>query len=345
MAVTNSVSALPRVASYNGGMAGTPITWEADHLGPGFQSTTLPLISDDEGQVCAVVVKYLPAEDPHALPHTPTDPHFSVLYIHGWNDYFYHPHLARRVAHAGGRFYALDLRKYGRALGAHQTPGYVTSLSTYDEDIHHALRVIRAENEAGTDLVMMAHSTGGLTAALWADRHPGALRALILNSPWLALQGSPLLRAISGPIASGAGWRRPSRIIPLPDNGFYHRSLIELGWTFNDQWRRLPSPPVRAGWLSAILSGHNAVARGLEITCPVLVMTSQATNFSTTYNERTLGADTVLDVSQIRRAALNLGPLVTLAQFEGAIHDVFLSAEPVRLRAERELERWIHCYV
>lgn len=67
----------------------------------------------------------------------------------------------------------MDLRKYGRSLREHQTRGYVESLSTYDEDIHAALRVVRAAHGVGTDLVLMGHSTGGLTAALWAHRHPG----------------------------------------------------------------------------------------------------------------------------------------------------------------------------
>ena len=56
-------------------------------------------------------------------------------------------------------------------------------------------------------------------------------------------------------------------------------------------------------------------------------------------------ADTVLDVEQTRRRALQLGDLVTVARFEGAIHDVTLSARPVRERIYAELRRWARAYV
>ncbi|WP_418607280.1 alpha/beta hydrolase [Georgenia sp. SUBG003] len=148
--------------------------WATDVLGAGFQARTLPLHDDDEGEVAATLVRHVPADDPGALPGTPSSPAFAVLYLHGWNDYFYQRELARRWSADGGAFYALDLRKYGRSLRAHQTRGFMESLTVYDEDIHAALKVVRAELGVGTDLVLMGHSTGGLTAALWAHRHPGA---------------------------------------------------------------------------------------------------------------------------------------------------------------------------
>ncbi|MDO5700217.1 MAG: alpha/beta hydrolase [Bowdeniella nasicola] len=320
-------------------------SWGADLLGPGFVARTLPLADDDEGSCCATLVRHEPVHDPLAHPETPASPHVIVLYLHGWNDYFYHPHLAREIARAGGLTYALDLRKYGRSLRPHHTRGFITDLTTYDEDIHEALRVIREEHGYGIDVVLMGHSTGGLTAALWADRHPGALRALVLNTPWLALQGSPLLKLVTQPVAEAVARRNPHRIFPLPDNGFYFRTIEELGWDFNDEWRTYPSAPVRAGWLSAILAGHTRVQEGLAITCPVLVMTSTRTDFSLRWDETLLGADTVLDVDAIARASLGLGPLVTLARFEGAIHDVFLSRESVRTEVFAELRRWLGAYV
>ena len=54
-----------------------------------------------------------------------------MLYLHGFNDYFFQTHLADAWLEAGFDFYALDLRKYGRSLGEHQTPNYITSLEAY----------------------------------------------------------------------------------------------------------------------------------------------------------------------------------------------------------------------
>jgi alpha-beta hydrolase superfamily lysophospholipase len=40
----------------------------------------------------------------------------SVLYLHGYNDYFFHTHVAEKFNENNFDFYALDLRKYGRSL-------------------------------------------------------------------------------------------------------------------------------------------------------------------------------------------------------------------------------------
>ena len=49
-------------------------------------------------------------------------------------------------------------------------------------------------------LVVHAHSTGGLTASLWAHRAraTGTLHALVLDSPWLDLAGG-WFRRLAGP--------------------------------------------------------------------------------------------------------------------------------------------------
>lgn len=336
--------------------------WEPDILGPGFESRTLPLLDDEEGEVVATLVRHVPADDPWALPSTPSAPAWTMLYLHGWNDYFHQRELARQVSAAGGAFRALDLRKYGRSLREWQLPGYVDAISTYDEDIHAALAVIRAESPAG-DLVLMGHSTGGLTAALWAHRHPGALRALVLNSPWLDTQGSAIVRSLGAPVVEALARRVPTSALPVQDLGFYYRVLSGWtdddgdrpagtegdpyydGWDLNPQWRRFPTMAIRPGWLRAVLAGHAQVSEGLEVTCPTLVMTSTRSTVQPKWVPEMRSSDTVLDVAGIARRAVGLGQLVTVARFEGAIHDVLLSPAPVRVRAYAELRRWLGAYV
>lgn len=337
--------------------------WSPDILGPGFEAATLPLLDDDEGEVVATLVRHIPANDPLAMPSTPTTPTFAFLAVHGWNDYFYQVELARMISSAGGAFYGLDLRKYGRSQREHQSPGFITSLSEYDEDVHAALDVIYEEHGWEIPLVFYGHSTGGLTMALWADRHPGALAGLVLNAPWLEFQGATLVRQLGTPIIDSLARISPEVILPLPDNGFYNRLLtawrdeaeplpvdeddpfVSGGWKFNPEWRRYPSTPVRAGWLQAILHGHAQVAKGLDISCPTIVLTSNKTLFSDKWLDEMRGADTVLDVEQIWRRVPSLGRVTTLIRLEGAIHDVTLSRASVRSGAFGEIRRWLRTYV
>ncbi|HZK05575.1 MAG TPA: alpha/beta hydrolase [Actinomycetaceae bacterium] len=341
----------------------TDTGWHDDVLGAGFEARTLPLLDDDQGPVVATLVRYVPGNDPLAHAGTPTATRFVGLWIHGWNDYFHQRELARVIARLGGAFYALDLRKYGRSLRAGQLHGYITNLSTYDEDFHAALAVIRDEVGIGTDLVLMGHSTGGLVAALWAHRHPGALRALVLDAPWLELQGSVITRTLGTQLIDTLSRVNPTGIVPLADTGFYARTLAGWipdddgerppgtagdpfydGWQLDPNWKSRTSALVRPGWLSAIRAGQSQVAQGLEITCPILVLTSARTNYSPRWLPELREVDSVLDVEQIAQRSLGLGPLVTLARFDGAVHDVFLSRQAVRTRVYCELERWLRAY-
>jgi alpha-beta hydrolase superfamily lysophospholipase len=49
----------------------------------------------------------------------------------------------------------------------------------------------------------------------------------------------------------------------------------------------------------------------------------------------------VLDVSQMTRWAPGLAEDVALVRIDGAMHDVFLSREPVRAEAYEQFTRWL----
>jgi alpha-beta hydrolase superfamily lysophospholipase len=313
--------------------------WSPDALGEGFQARRLDLADDDEGEVTATLVRYAP--DPELRPAR------AVLYVHGWSDYFFQTPLARYWHAQGAAFYALDLRKYGRSLRDHQTPGYVDDLRTYDEDIGAALDVVRAELGPVARVMLMGHSTGGLVLSLWVARHPGVVRGLILNSPWLELQGSSLARHLSAPAISRLARFSPKAALPNIDPGYYARTIdVATGgdWTFDARWRPTPSFPVRAGWLSAVMVGHAAVARGLQIDVPVFTAISDRTLISPRWSDEMRSADVVLDTDAIAHRAVQLGPVVTLVRVAGGMHDLTLSARPARERFYAELTRWLASY-
>lgn len=314
-------------------------TWQPDLL-VGFEQCPLELgIPDDssggdppEGPV-AVLVRA------QAGPHSRR----AVLYVHGWNDYFFQRHLAEYWADQGYDFYALDLRRYGRSWVEGQLRGFTTDLSEYFEDLQLALEVLRKDHDR---VVVMGHSTGGLTAALFAHEFPGSIDALVLNSPWLDLQGGPLARAL-GPVIRSLGQQRPTAVLRLPEAELYKKSLhaSEDGeWDYDLELKSAPVAPIRVGWLSAVLRGHDRVALGLAIDCPVLVLCSARSDFSRKWSEGLKAADIVLDVEQIAKRATKLGPVVTVIRIEGAVHDVTLSAEPIRAQAFDEMSRWLRAY-
>jgi hypothetical protein len=77
----------------------------------------------------------------------------------------------------------------------------------------------------------------------------------------------------------------------------------------------------------------------------VLVLTSAASGRPKEYDESCSRTDIVLDVELIRKWGHKLADHVTLVRVEGALHDVTLSAEPVRTRVFEEITRWMDAYV
>jgi alpha-beta hydrolase superfamily lysophospholipase len=270
-----------------------------------------------------------------------------VLHVHGFADYFFQTVAADYWVARGYDFYALDLRKYGRSLREHQTPNFVTDLGDYYPELDEAFRRV-TERDRHDHVIVSAHSTGGLVTPLWAHDRGHRLAGMVLNSPWLDLQGSLLLRTAGTKAIDQIGLRRPYLSIPRDVTGLYARSLHRDHhgeWDFDLAWKPLQSWPVYAGWLRAVRRGHARVHRGLDVQAPVLVLTSAASGHAKEYDETVAGIDMVLDVEQIRKWAHKLAGSVTLARVPGALHDVTLSREPVRTQVFDEITRWSSSYV
>lgn len=333
--------------------AGTSSAWEPDAL-PGFERLTLPLEPDFEGDVVATLVRRavepgVATSGPPAVD-TGRDAGIDVLYVHGWVDYFFQTHLAAFWERQGARFYALDLRKYGRSLREHQTPGFVTALATYDEDIEAALAVLGHGPKPSSDrrLVLMGHSTGGLVLSLWVSHRPGRADALVLNSPWLEFQTRSVGRWMLEPGLRAQAALAPRSHLVNVDLGFYTRSVsrrFDGAWDIDPAWRPDTGWRTTPAWLSAIFQGQERVSRGLGIDVPVLVLLSARSTAPVRWSPEMMTTDSVLEVGGVARRVPALGSLVTLVRIDGAMHDVTLSAPAVRDVVWREISRWVGAYV
>jgi alpha-beta hydrolase superfamily lysophospholipase len=317
------------------------VRWGSDVLGAGYEQTVLELgpDPDGEGEVAAVLVRRVPREG--------EDVRGVALYVHGFSDYFFQTELADLLAARGLAFYALDLRKSGRARRPGQTAHYVSDLRRYDAELDRSLAVLTAEHP-GRPVVAVAHSTGGLILPLWLARRadPAPVAGLVLNSPWFDLQGKPALRGVGTQALRVLGRARPYRALPAMP-GVYGPTLHTSGtgeWDFDVALKPLAGFPVTLGWLNAVRRGHAELHRGLEVGVPSLVLRSDRTLFPTAYTPEADRADTVLDVRQIARWAGCLGNETTIVPIPGARHDVFLSLAEPRRRAYDTLTRWLDAH-
>ncbi len=297
---------------------------KTDILGSPYESRQIALPPDDEGDNIATLVRFRASQPTRR----------AVLYVHGFIDYFFQTHLAEFFADRGYDFYALDLRKYGRSLLAHQSPNFCRDIAEYFPEIDEAVRIIRDDDDH--DLVVLnGHSTGGLIAALWADRVAGRglIQSLVLNSPFFEFNEPWLVRRGLSPMIRGFGRLRPHATMPQQLGTTYGRSIHrdhDGEWDYDLAWKPLNGFPIFAGWVRAISRAHAAIRSGLAIDVPTFVACSTASYHGRDFTEAAHHADAVLDVDHIVRHSPGLGRDVTIARIEGGKHDLALSPAPAR---------------
>jgi alpha-beta hydrolase superfamily lysophospholipase len=265
------------------------------------------------------------------LDDAPAAPRAVVLHVHGYNDYFFQVDLARFFADEGCAFYAVDLRRAGRSLRPGDHPHDMADVAEPGEDISAAADAVCAAHP-GLPLIVHAHSTGALTASIWAaDRAHTALAGLILNSPLFGriLTRGQRIRMRALPLIARTA---PQTIVSSAPSVYARHLHVDGGgrWDFDTSWKRPSGVPVTARWLAAVVRAQGRIARGLGLTIPVLVARSAQTGPERDDNPRLNEQDIVVDVDAVARLAPKLGDRVEEIVVPGAIHDVSLSADGPR---------------
>ncbi|WP_077487917.1 alpha/beta fold hydrolase [Sinomonas mesophila] len=308
--------------------------WSPDFLGDGVEAA--PLGRGPSGPL-GILVRYRGPQGAGG-----DDAGRALVYVHGWSDYFFNLELARFADGLGLRFFALDLPEHGRSIGHGTVPGYVGSAEHYLESVDAAVRA--AADESGGSPVLMGHSTGGLAAALFAQRRPGELSGLVLSSPWLVPHGGPVAGRVLEAALQPASARWPRARLPLPPRGYYWRAIAkEAGgeWELRSDLRPRNAFPVRVGWLHGVLEAQRALRSGPRIALPALLLASGASDTGLLWREEMRSRDAVLNVAPMRRAAAALCADLDEAIVEGGLHDVLLSAPAVRSEAYARLGAWL----
>ncbi len=331
--------------------------WDEDVLGPGFESRRLR-VTGRGAHDRATLVRHLPWLDP---VHERFDAESwrrapgTVIYVHGWSDYFANPELARTVSAAGFRFYALDLHGYGRALdddilARPDIPGYAESMREYREDLQQAVRAIAQDGAAAEPerIVWIGHSTGGLLlglAALLAQEPPAGLA---LATPWTSSHVHDLTGRALVAVLRRVPRRWHERPLPLRLTSSYFRSLSaeQKGeWELDPRWRPQTSFPLTVGFLRAAHEGHLRLRElhheGSQVRAPVLLQTARKSLFLPWWTPLATRRDTVLDVRQVRRGIGVLARTPRVISYDGGLHDIHRSGPQVRERAFADLSGWL----
>lgn len=267
----------------------------------------------------------------------------AILYLHGYLDYFFQEHLGEAFNARAFDFYALDLRKYGRSLLAHQHPNYCRSISEYYEEIDTAIRQISRSSNG--EVYLMGHSTGGLIASNYMNygKEKDLVKALLLNSPFLGFNLNrpvkTIIKVAARPIAAMFPYARVKGALSPAYVKSIHKDFHGI-WNFNLDWKPLEGFATYFAWLAAIEKAHQSLKRS-NIKVPILILHSHASSKYSDFKEEAMRKDIVLDVDDIKRIGAKLGSNVSLLEIENAKHDVFLSNSLVRTEAFKEMFKWL----
>jgi alpha-beta hydrolase superfamily lysophospholipase len=223
----------------------------------------------------------------------------AVIYLHCMSDSFVPADLASWYTERGFHFYVADLRRLGDP-GRPAAENHAEELGEYLACLDTAVQHVR-ETDGIETVVLCAHATGAIIAALWchARRDSQAVDALVLASPSLRA-GSWLTRTVG-------------RRVTVPS-------------------RR--SPPL-------LTVARRRVRRGLDISCPVLVLCPSA-DWDAPGGTGGLFARAVAG----GQATIRLGAHVTWLRLDGAQPGQALpGGAAARKRVFDELARWLSAYL
>ena len=309
-------------------------SWQNDRYLNGYQEATVTMSPDYSGDVTCTVVRRL----------SDCGGDRAILYIHGYNDYFFQEEMGNRFVDSCWNFYAVDLRKYGRSLKSTQTPYQMRSINEYYPDIDSTINIM--SRNGIKEIVLMGHSTGGLVAASYMNHNPSNLiKAVVLNSPFLDWNMSPIVEKIAIPFISCIGRRFPNLKISQGETSPYGESLLKQyhgEWDFDTNLKTIKPRKVSAGWIRGISNAQSDLKNHSFIKVPILLLHSTRTINGDKWTPEHQSGDAVLDVNDISRLGRTLGPDVTEISVEGGLHDLILSKDNIRNEVYNDIFGWLN---
>lgn len=292
----------------------------------------------------STLIEYPFGSSPRAVSPI-SSPRGIILYVHGYNDYFFQEELAEKSDSAGFAFFAIDLHYNGRSYRAGEPRSDMRSVKEYYAELDAAVALSKkiAGNSISSNLpfVIIAHSNGGLiTPNYLNERNSEDFAAFVLNSPFLDYKNSWFVRNVAFPVLSDVALLMPDAPAPKQESPKYNMSLLktERGeWEFNTELKSAEWPQQYFGFLRATTRGIKWIHNGMQIKSPILMMRSGCTVNNVKWEEDYMRCDCLLDVNLLEKWAPKLGPDVTTVTVEDGMHDVFLSRKEVRDFAYRTM--------
>jgi alpha-beta hydrolase superfamily lysophospholipase len=277
----------------------------------GYQAIPLPRAPGDDAGLIATMVRRSCGRPSRR----------AVLYVHCLADSYVQADLAAWYLAHGFHFYVADLRA--------ARPRYRdATLAEYFGYLDSAARQVR-DLDGNKTVLVSAHQAGAVIAALWchARRHESLAEALIMADPDFGPELHWLYRllGIRQPAQPGTGTRAQRATATGAQPGLATAARPAGG--------ALPGYGAEARTPEVLPRAQRKLRRGLDISCPVLVMSPSAVNAA------------VPGAAYRAAPPARLGPHVTSVRLASAAPGLARPDQAARKRLYDELSRWLGAYL
>jgi len=263
-----------------------------------------------------------------------------ILYVHGYNDYFFQKEMAQKADSAGYAFFAIDLHYCGRSFAPGDRRGDLRNMREFFPELDFAVELARVITKERTGhahslpLVLIGHSQGGLLVSFYAESRPAEkFAALVLNSPFFDFNFNWLVRNVAIPVVSELAMYLPDFSIGSSGNPNYAYAINRERygeWQYNTEWKSEERPEQFLGWIRGVHRAQLELHKGFHINLPVLVLHGDCSEDDDEWSDNQMHCDGVLDVEHIEMWAAKVGTKVTTETVAGGLHDLYLSRKDVR---------------
>jgi alpha-beta hydrolase superfamily lysophospholipase len=112
-------------------------------------------------------------------------------------------------------------------------------------------------------------------------------------------------------------------------------------WSFDKELKPIEGFPVYFKWSRAIMDAQDSLKDNSNIQIPILLMHSNDSYIPSKHEARVMTSDIVLNIDHMKKNGPSLGKNVAMVEIQNGMHDLFLSAKPVRELAMETMVKWL----
>ena len=259
-----------------------------------------------------------------------------IIYIHGFNDYFYQYHISDYFMENNYDFYSITLNNYGSTKT--DKIYYINNFKDYFIDIDNSIEYIKNQKNYN-NILLFGHSMGGLLSIIYLDSgfYKDYINGLILNSPFFEFYNEKIMIILIKTIGYILGYFFPKIKLRKENNKPNNYSkAIKKRFYFESKYK-LSTSPVYAGWIKTIIDNQMKIKnKKIKINKPIICLSSDKSNLK--FDDK---SDSILNINDINKYCNFISNNINYIYVKNAIHDIFVSDKETVNNAFYSLEKWL----